>query len=92
MPELATVEPALLYGVVLRGWFRLGLFPREAFTIDMAAVGDSRASRMNVPKFRRREQEEKNQRRISILRKPDFGVSQRLQPMTAEEGFSRVTE
>lgn len=38
----------------------------------MAAVGDSRASGMNVSKFRRREQEEKNQSRISILRKPVF--------------------
>lgn len=49
--------------------------------MDMAAVGGSRASKkMHVPKFRRREQEEKkNQRRISILRKPVF----RSQPVVA---------
>lgn len=56
MPDVAILGPALLNGVVLRGWLRFGLEPREAFTDDMAAINDDGRQEEMAKVLRRREQ------------------------------------
>lgn len=62
--------------------------------MDMAAVGGSRASKKCT--FQSFVVESRKKKKVrdgfQFFENQFSGVSQRLQPMTVEEGFSRVTE